>query len=525
MKLLGKEHVATNSLPIQFEQVVNVLDDRFMRVKVWIAHTGENRNACIFSKEVLESMIPSLANIPILGYIAVNEDDEIDFAGHEERLVVEDGKFKLKYFGRAYGMIPAEHNAHFETRYGEDGVEREYLVCDGLIWRKFPEVEEIFDRDSGYKSQSMELQHSSVEGYKNDEGLFVFTNAKFEGACLLGENVTPAMVSSTIERFSVTDSIQNDLSEMLTEFNTYFSTTEEKGDETVPTENEILETEKTETEFTTNEETVEETQVVEETPAVEPSQEEAPANFEEQPADEAPVVDETPAEPVSEEPPAEFAKDDEEEEEEDKDSDKEDDEEEEDKPKKFTRTFELSHDDIRTGLYQSLEQHEAFSNSWIWVSKVFDSHAVVEDESNGKFFKVNYVKHESAVEIGEFEEIFPMWVNGAEKSALEIARTNFQALTDEVKELREFKSTIELDKKEQKLSQYSSTLSKEEMDSIKSNLVNFSMEDIEKEIGFMLLKKNHFSAKTDEVATETRVASTNAVETNPYGSASVYFSK
>jgi hypothetical protein len=509
----GGEIVNNYSIPVKFEQIANVLDDRFMKVKIWIAHTGENRNRSIFSREVLESMIPSLANIPILGYIATNEDGEEDFKGHEERLVVEDNQFKIKYFGRAYGMIPAENNARFEYRYGEDGVEREYLVVDGVIWRKFPEVEEIFDRDSGYKSQSMELQHSSVKGYTNDEGLFVFTQAKFEGACLLGEDVTPAMVSSTIEKFSVADKIQTDLSEMLKEFNAHFSATKEKGDETVPT-NENLEpvVEPTEpvveptTEFT--EPTVEPTE-----PTVEPAEPtvEPTTDFTEptEPVTE-PVVEPTtepttdftePTEPVVEptEPVVEPV------------------------VEKFTRTFELSHDDIRYGLYNAIESHDNFKDSWVWISQVFDNHAIVEDESNGKFFKMNYVKHESAVELGEFEEIFPMWVNTAEKSALEMARNNFEAITEEVKSLREFKATVELTEKEQKLAQYSASLTKEEYETLKGSLSKFSMEDIEKEIGFMLLKKNHFSAKTEE--TPSRVSATPMEDSNPYGSLATYFTK
>jgi hypothetical protein len=486
------------SLPINFEQVKNVLDDRFMKVKVWIAHTGENRNNCIFSKDVLESMIPSLANVPILGYIAENSDGEADFRGHEERLMVENNEIKLKYFGRAYGLIPSEHNARFEMRYGEDGVEREYLVCDGLIWRKFPEVEEIFDRDSGFKSQSMELQASSVKGYKNDEGLFVFTQAKFEGACLLGEDVTPAMISSTIEKFSVANTIKADLSEMLTEFNSYFSATKEKGDETVPTNEEVKETEQTE--FT------EETPV-EETPVEEQPKDDAPAdNFEE----ETPSEEETPAE----ENPTEF--------EEEKPAVVEETPAEE--PTKFTRTFELSHDDIRWGLYNAIDEHDSFKDSWVWISKVYDNHAIIEDEDKGKFFKINYVKHENAVSLGEFEELFPMFLTQDEKSVVDSTRNNFEAMETEVKELREFKSNIELVEKEQKLSQYSNTLSEDEFKSIKDNLSKFSMEDIEKEIGFMLLKKNHFSAETEDT-TQTRVGATNVTDSNPYGSASVYFSK
>jgi hypothetical protein len=510
---VGEKHFVNpnyNSIPVEFEQVSNILDDRFMKVKIWIAHTGENRNNSIFSKEVLESMIPSLANVPILGYIEVSEDNEKDFKGHEEKLVVEDGKFKLKYFGRAYGVIPVENNARFETRFGEDGVEREYLVCEGLIWRKFQEVEEIFDRDSGYKWQSMELQHSSVKGYVNDEGLFVFTQAKFEGACILGEDVTPAMVSSTIEKFSVADKIQADLKEMLHEFNTHFSATKEKGDDTVPTNEEIKNTENTEFE----EQTQEETPVVEE-----PQGEEPADNFEE----EQPQGEENPAEPQEN-----FAKDGEEDEEEDDEekdsSDEEDEEEDEEDNKKFTRTFELSHDDIRAGLYGAFDQHESFKDTWIWISKVYDNYCIVEDEVNGKYFKVNYVKHENAVSLGEHVELFPMFLTQEEKATIDASRNNFEALEKEVNDLREFKANIEMSEKEQKLAQYSSTLSKEEFDSIKSNLANFSMEDIEKEIGFILLKKNHFSAnKQDEVL--TRVNATPSVETNPYGSLATYFHK
>lgn len=511
------------NIPIEFEKIQNVIDDRFMKVKVWIAHTGENRNNSIFSKEVLTSMIPSLANIPILGYIAVDENGK-DFAGHEERLVIEDGQFELKYFGRAYGLIPTEHNARFETRFGEDGLEREYLVCDGLIWNKFPEVSEIFDRDEGYKPQSMELQHSSIKGYTDENGRFVFTQAKFEGACLLGENVSPAMVSSTIERFSVSDKIQVELSEMLTEFNAHFSSTKVKGDETVLKDNEDLNKDTTvENEFTSTDEGGQGTTSE---PNAEPATEPTVVTPSED-GQTAPDDNTVESEKSTSEGNTDFAKDDEEDEDEDKDSKKkkdEEDEEEEDKDK-FTRTFELSHDDIRSGLYSALDQHDMFKDSWFYVSQVFDSHAIVENEDSGKFFKVNYVKHENAVEVGDTEEIFPMWVNQTEQSAIEMSRNNFSALEKEVEGLREFKENIETTEKEQKLAQYSKDLTSEEYKSIKENIKNFSVNDMEKEIGFMLLKKNHFSAKTDEVSGNARIQSTNTVESNPYGDASVYFSK
>ncbi|WP_320340066.1 hypothetical protein [Bacillus cereus] len=489
-------------LPVKFEQVSNVLDDRFVRTKIYIAHEGENRNRCIFTREVLESMIPSLANVPILGYIAVDESGNDDFRGHEEALMVENNELKIKYLGHAYGVIPEDNNARFETRYGEDGVEREYLVADGILWRKFPEVEEIFDRDGGFKSQSMELQHSSVKGYKDEHGLFVFTQAKFEGLCILGEGVTPAMVSSTIEKFSFANKFQTELSAMLTEFNTHFTKTSEEGEKVTKV---IENPEGTESQ-------VQEPEVTEPV-ATEPETDFAKKAKKDEDEDKDKDKDKEPEEGTTEEDPEEPETD-------------EDDEDEKDKkkPKKFSVHFELSHDDIRSGIYQALNNHDTFKESWVWVSKVYDNHAIIEDEGAGKFFKINYVKHENAVSLGEFEELFPMFLTQGEKSVVDSTRNNFEALEQEVKDLREFKSGIELSEKEHKLSQYSATLSKEEFQSIKDNLSKFSIEEIEKEIGFMLLKKNHFSAENKEEV-HNRVPVMNAENSFQYGDMATYFSK
>ncbi|MEH7210063.1 hypothetical protein V7094_28265 [Priestia megaterium] len=500
-----------NNLPIEFESM-GVLDERFTKVKIWIAHTGENRNRSVFSKEVLEAMIPSLTNTPILGYITVTEDGEQDFKGHEERLVLENNELKFKYEGRAWGLIPEKNNAHFEFRYGEDGVEREYLVTEGVLWTsKFPEVEEIFDRDGGFKSQSMELFPPSVKGYADEHGLFVFTEAKFEGATILGEDVTPAMVSSTIEKFSIANHIKTEFSEMLTEFNKHFALAQEKGDdilenteqpvldqetefsETEATEEAVVNPESTEeTEFTEGE-TPEETEATEFTEATEETpetQEEAPAETEF--TEEAPV-EEVPSEPVTE---------------------------------MFELKFELSHADIRSSLYGALNAHDSFSNGWNWISTVYDNHAIVENETDEgtKFYKVNYVKHETGVSLGDHEEMFPMFVNSSEKQALDIARNSFEALEGEVKELRTYKAKVERSAKEAKLANYTASLSAEEYKTIHDSLDKFSETDMEKEIAFLLFKKNQFSAQPqDEQPSRVGVVSTE--DNFKYGTASKYFTK
>lgn len=514
--------INTNIPIYKFEQIANVLDDRFIKVKIYVAHVGENRNACMFSKEVLESMIPSLANVPILGYIAVDENGEKDFKAHEERLVVEDSKLKLKYYGHAYGVVPEKNNAHFELRYGDDGVEREYLVVEGVLWRKFSEVEQIFDRDGGFKPQSMELQSSSVKGYINDEGLFVFQQAKFDGLCILGEGVTPAMVSSTIEKFSVS-AMQTELSEMLSEFNLHFSTIQKKGDDIVEEEKDALEngtsTGGIPSEFAKKTKKEDEEKDSKETNSNQGSEDKS------KDGDSTKKDDEKSSDENKDKKPSDDK------EEETASNDKEKDEEDEDKkdkkktPKNFTLKFELSHEDVRVSLYNALSNHADFKDSWMWIIETFDNYAIVEDENNHRILKINYVKHENNVSIGEYEEVFPMFVNESEKATIESLRSNIESLEQELQSLKSFKENVELADKEQKLSQYSATLSQEEYASIKANLKNFSMEDIEKEIGFILLKKNQFSANNQEEHTSTKVRAINNTESFEYGSLSAYFTK
>lgn len=229
------------SLPIQFEKQEESEDTRFTKVKIYLMHTGKNLNNSIFTKNVVEEALDSLANVPIVGYISTNSKNEADFNGHEERIIIEKDGVKVEYLGRVYGIIPETNNAQFEMR-TVDGVEREYLVCEGLLYNKFPESVEIFERD-GSKGQSMELQPSSIEGKFNKQGIYEFSKFRFEAACILGDGVTPAMSGSLIEKFTLS-SMQEEIKELLAEFNKNFtqfnSTMSSKGGENVDEKLELL---------------------------------------------------------------------------------------------------------------------------------------------------------------------------------------------------------------------------------------------------------------------------------------------
>lgn len=222
------------TIPVLFQKIntYETEDTRFLKVKIWLMHTGENLNGSYFDKSVVEAAIPSLANTPILAYIEDNSEGEKDFSDHRMVLVKEDGQFKIKYIGQAIGLIPETNNAQFEMRLCDDGVEREFLTVEGLVWQKWDDPIDIFNRDV-IKAQSMEL-HSDYEGEWKDDKLFHFTKFKFFGACALGKDVLPAMKNATIETQFSYDKVFEEIQEKMEQFKKYnFESSSPKEDDNI----------------------------------------------------------------------------------------------------------------------------------------------------------------------------------------------------------------------------------------------------------------------------------------------------
>lgn len=204
------------TLPITFSvnEEFETTDDRFLSVTIDVLHTGKNLNGSIFTKKLVDKKIDTIKNIPIVGFIETNFDSDKDFKGHEYILTKEDGEVVRKYIGHAYGVIPQDCNPRWINKTCDDGVEREFLQVDGLMWTKFSDAVNIMNRDLE-KGHSMELDPDSVDGYDNEDGDFVFTDFSFEGLCILGFESTPAMMNSNIQvNFTISnfiDNVQNEI--------------------------------------------------------------------------------------------------------------------------------------------------------------------------------------------------------------------------------------------------------------------------------------------------------------------------
>lgn len=224
------------SFPVTFEKVKDfeTADDRFTKVKIWLMHLGKNLNNSAFEKPVVDKAIPTLQYIPIMGFVELNDDNEKDFSDHRYIITKDDKGIRRKYMGTPYGVIKSsdDNNAHYEERLCEDGETRTFLVTEGVIWNVLEDGAEIFHRDL-VKSQSMELYEKSIDGYEDDDGIFHFTEFSFRAACVLGDDVTPAMTGSTVEvQFTLSDFVKDIQSELNDKYTTFTKLTEVVNEKT-----------------------------------------------------------------------------------------------------------------------------------------------------------------------------------------------------------------------------------------------------------------------------------------------------
>lgn len=397
-------------------------DDRFKKVKIFVAHTGENLNQSSFSLQALQKMSRTLPYVPIVGYLTKDEYGNVDFKGHESVIEIVDDELRIDYLGVPFGFIPENPTIDFEFREG-----KEWLTVEGYLWNKFEKYIKTIEKAHGRKSQSMEI--INVVGDIDDRDILHIENGEFSALCILGDNVKPAMVGSTLEIFTANKSFKDEIKEMIYEFTSKGDVQVDKEIKEHELEQEIDKVEKTE-------------EVVKETTE----------------KVEQPVVDEEVQE---------------------KDNEVVEDAEEQD-----TTTDEV------------FEEESAKENE-----KELEEDKKDETEEDNDL---------TATELEENEEDV-IEENHLELSAqLKSLQEDYSLLEKEVKELREFKSNVEITKKESLIESYQEDLTKDEFEEFKAKINEFSYEQLDKEIVYTIFNKNRedstskvFSRNANNVETES----------------------
>lgn len=140
-----------------------------------IFYKYENRNGTYITDEFAEKLLKTLPYAPVKG-IYEGEDYTDHGAERDE--------------GRIYGIVPESPNIAWESHTDEDGVTRTYACADVLIFTAlYKEANDIVG-----KSQSMELYGPSLkyhEAIVHNKRYIVFDEGCFLGLQVLGNDVEP----------------------------------------------------------------------------------------------------------------------------------------------------------------------------------------------------------------------------------------------------------------------------------------------------------------------------------------------
>ena len=461
-------------------------------------HIDDNRKHSNIPEDSMNQAIPSIYNRPILGYIHKLSDGSYDFAGHE-MFINDEGE--IEYEEIAVGTIPESCNA--QLVYDKEK-EKTYLEVDGFIYEEYTKAADIL-RSKKQSKVSVELsllefsydaksKHLNIDkfyfsgvtilGVTRDgnetvieEGMYG-SNVKLKDFSAknnsMFSNETEEMKSKLIE-------MQESINTLLSRFNINKDSIESKenyGKEGTEVENEEIFEEVVEEVTETTEEVVEE--VAEE--VIDESTEEVAVTEEmsEESTEETPdvVVEESVEEVV--ETSEEFVEDDKDDDTDNKDDvdDKDDEDDEDDDEKEvFTRTFELSHDDIRAGIYALLRPYEEADNDYFWIMEVFNDHFVYQNMS-GKVYGQKYsVEGDNVVFDGERYELFLEYLTESEKTELETMRSNYSSISAE---LNSYKEAELCAKREEVFNDpaYAEFVETDGFKNIKENINTYSVDDL-----------------------------------------------
>lgn len=319
-------------IPTTFESVEEVDDDHrgMLKIKCRLILEGKNSNGSYSSKEAADAAAPTIKNRPVMAAIHQLDSGEWDFESHNMTIVEnEDGEAEIEYIEKQIGSF-SEEEPFWEH---DDELNRDYLCAYAYIPEEYTKACDILRNKGGKTKSSCELSieemaYNAKDNYLDLQKYYVSAETLL-GSRDDGTEVQEGMkgCAATIVDFSEQNNslfAQDKVIEMLEKIDKKLSSFEInniQGKEDDQVDENVMEV---------NEETVDEEVQVEESAEEE-------------------VVEES-----TEETPSE------------------------DEEEKFSKTFELSHDDIRCGLYALLAPFEETDNDWYWISNVYDDHFTYE---------------------------------------------------------------------------------------------------------------------------------------------------
>lgn len=205
-----------SNLPCDLKLFESDDDFNYLKVKLRIVNIGSNLNKTKFSEDAIKNAEESIFNIPILGYLKYDEDDEVvDFDGHNMVTKIvqtsEGLKLEQKYLERPIGLIPESTEITYEEYDGST-----YLCATGYIWKCYANEGYQLLLDADEKSVSMEI--SVLEGETDEsDGFYDIKKFAFLGVTVLGDDVMPGIEHANITKYAHMQNYKKAIEEMCNE--------------------------------------------------------------------------------------------------------------------------------------------------------------------------------------------------------------------------------------------------------------------------------------------------------------------
>lgn len=181
-------------------------DNRFMRVRIAVMHSGKNLNNSKFTTSVIKAAKNTFANIPILANVIITTDKDgnqhMDYGSHDMH-VEEDfftGDERIIYDEKVVGVVPENNN--FEIILDE-ATGNDYVWVDALIYRDYGNYcADILEHRGGTTSVSAEISCEEISYDAQDKVLQV-DKMTMCAVTLLGEDTKPGMAKAHATVFSI----------------------------------------------------------------------------------------------------------------------------------------------------------------------------------------------------------------------------------------------------------------------------------------------------------------------------------
>jgi hypothetical protein len=512
--------------------------DGLLPVHLQSCHTDLNVNGSNIESSVMEAALPSFSNRPILGYIHKvttdeNPEGQWEFYSHNMH---EDENGDVVYDEYPIGIIPESCNA--QLVYDEEK-KKTYCEVDGYIFEEYSKAAEILQREEecsvSVELSIRELSYDAKQKFLNIED-FWFSGVTILGKTPQGNEVKPGMTGSNIKLAdfsSKNNSLFEDYESKMVELQARIENLEtacfnKEQNSSVRTLSKEGGNKESMTKF--EELLAKYNKTVEDVTFdySELSDEELEAKFAEVFGEDNNTDGDNSGDNTANEPSNDNEGDGENTTEPEGTTDG-DNEGEGQNFENITKTFEISHDDIRYALYNLLSSYEDADNEWYYITGVYDSYFVYESWDGGKIYGQKYTKDNDNVSFdGERYNLHKEYLTDSEYTEIQDMRSNYSSV---VEELNTYKSAEVFADKMTVFDDeaYSEYLNTDEFKALMSedSVNKYSKEELSEKADATLgklVKKNKtfsFAGKTPQKKHVSRVAFNAEKETEdtykPYG--------